>query len=75
MSVGDVLRARGITEGHYGAGILVLPDKSLVHRGDWEGFHSSFKVSPDRNTTVSVVCNVDSPDHFRAANQLPDIWS
>jgi CubicO group peptidase (beta-lactamase class C family) len=75
VSVGDVLRRRGIEEGRYGAGILVLPDKSLVHRGDWEGFHSTFKVSPDRNTAVTVVCNVDSPDHFRAANQLMDIWT
>uniref|UniRef100_A0AAU2K139 Beta-lactamase family protein n=1 Tax=Streptomyces sp. NBC_00049 TaxID=2903617 RepID=A0AAU2K139_9ACTN len=75
VSVGDVLRQRGIEEGRYGAGILLLPDKSLVHRGDWEGFHSTFKVSPDRNTAVSVVCNVDSPDHFRAANQLLDIWT
>ncbi|MCP3753565.1 beta-lactamase family protein [Streptomyces sp. TBY4] len=75
VSVGDVLRARGVPEGHYGAGILVLPDKSLVHRGDWEGFHSTFKVSPDRDTAVTVVCNGDSPDHFRAANQLLDIWT
>ncbi|MFJ4780003.1 serine hydrolase domain-containing protein [Streptomyces sp. NPDC088762] len=75
VSVGDVLRGRGIEEGRYGAGILLLPDKSLVHRGDWEGFHSTFKVSPDRNTAVTVVCNVDSPDHFRAANQLLDIWT
>ncbi|WP_330300983.1 serine hydrolase domain-containing protein [Streptomyces sp. NBC_00503] len=75
VSVGDVLRPRGIEEGRYGAGILVLPDKSLVHRGDWEGFHSTFKVSPDRKTAVTVVCNVDSPDHFRAANQLLDIWT
>lgn len=57
------------------AGILLLPDKSLVHRGDWEGFHSTFKVSPDRNAAVTVVCNVDSPDHFRAANQLLEIWT
>ncbi|MCX4807315.1 hypothetical protein OG594_37850 [Streptomyces sp. NBC_01214] len=49
--------------------------RSLVHRGDWEGFHSTFKVSPDRNTAVAVVCNVDSPDTFRAADQLLDIWS
>ncbi|MEU9145561.1 serine hydrolase domain-containing protein [Streptomyces sp. NPDC048349] len=75
VSVGDVLRQRGIEEGRYGAGILVLPDQSLVHRGDWEGFHSSFKVSPDRNTAVTVVCNVDTPDNFRAANQLMDIWA
>lgn len=68
MSVGDVLRQRGIEEGRYGAG-------SLVHRGDCEGFHSTSKVSPDRNTAVTVVCNVDSPDHFRAANQLLDIWT
>ncbi|MGR4878688.1 serine hydrolase domain-containing protein [Streptomyces sp. LARHCF249] len=75
VSVGDVLRARGIEEGRYGAGILLLPDKSLVHRGDWEGFHSTFKVSPDRNAAVTVVCNVDSPDNFRAANHLLDIWT
>ncbi|MFJ6054049.1 serine hydrolase domain-containing protein [Streptomyces sp. NPDC092307] len=75
VSVGDVLRGRGIEEGRYGAGILQLPDKSLVHRGDWEGFHSTFKVSPDRTTAVTVVCNVDSPDHFRAADQLLDIWT
>ncbi|WP_442817495.1 serine hydrolase domain-containing protein [Streptomyces sp. NBC_01296] len=75
VSVGDVLRPRGIEQGRYGAGILLLPDKSLVHRGDWEGFHSTFKVSPDRNTAVTVVCNVDSPDNFRAADQLLDIWA
>ncbi|MFG2873788.1 serine hydrolase domain-containing protein [Streptomyces sp. NPDC048337] len=75
VSVGDVLRRRGIEEGRYGAGILLLPDKSLVHRGDWEGFHSTFKVSPDRDTAVTVVCNTDSPDNFRAANQLLDIWT
>ncbi|MGW7106513.1 serine hydrolase domain-containing protein [Streptomyces xanthophaeus] len=75
VSVGDTLRGRGIEEGRYGAGMLVLPDKSLVHRGDWEGFHSTFKVSPDRGTAVTVVCNVDSPDHFRAANRLLDIWT
>ncbi|MEV7022082.1 serine hydrolase domain-containing protein [Kitasatospora sp. NPDC093558] len=75
VSVGDVLRQRGIEDGRYGAGILLLPDNSLVHRGDWEQFHSTFKVSPDRNTAVTVVCNVDSPDNFRAANQLLDIWT
>ncbi|MEU1818375.1 serine hydrolase domain-containing protein [Streptomyces roseifaciens] len=75
VSVGDALRQRGIEEGWYGAGILLLPDQSLVHRGDWEQFHSTFKVSPDRNTAVTVVCNTDSPDNFRAANQLLDIWT
>ncbi|MFC8096531.1 serine hydrolase domain-containing protein [Streptomyces sp. NPDC057301] len=57
------------------AGILLLSDQSVVHRGDWEGFHSTFKVSPDRNTAVTVVCNADPPDNFRAANQLLDIWT
>ncbi|MFD6002881.1 serine hydrolase domain-containing protein [Streptomyces erythrochromogenes] len=51
-----------------------IPDKTLVHQGDWEGFHSTF-MSPDRNTAVTVVCNVDSPDHLHAANQLLDIWT
>lgn len=75
VDVGDVLRPRGIEEGRYGAGMLVLPDKSLVHRGDWEQFHSTFKVSPDRNTAVTVVCNAEPPDSFRAANRLLDIWT
>ncbi|MFI9063308.1 serine hydrolase domain-containing protein [Streptomyces sp. NPDC053429] len=75
VDVGDVLRQRGVAQGRYGAGILLLPDKGLVHRGDWEGFHSTFKVSPDRNTAVTVACNADSPDNFRAAGQLMDIWS
>ncbi|MET9962795.1 serine hydrolase domain-containing protein [Streptomyces sp. NPDC006326] len=75
VSTGDTLRRRGIENGRYGAGIVLLPDKSLVHRGDWEGFHSTFKVSPDRNTAVTVVCNSDSPDSFRAAQQLLDIWT
>lgn len=75
VSVGDVLRARGVEEGRYGAGILLLPDNSLVHRGDWEGFHSTFKVSPDRSTAVTVVCNAEPPDSFPAANQLLDIWT
>lgn len=75
VSVGDVLRPRGVEEGRYGAGMLVLPDKSLLHRGDWEQFHSTFKVSPDRGTAVTVVCNADPPDSFRAANRLMDIWT
>ncbi|RSS61050.1 class A beta-lactamase-related serine hydrolase [Streptomyces sp. WAC07061] len=75
VGVGDVLRPRGIEEGRYGAGVLVLPDGSLVHRGDWEQFHSTFKVSPDRNTAVTVVCNAEPPDGFRAANRLLDIWT
>ncbi|MEU8848102.1 serine hydrolase domain-containing protein [Streptomyces sp. NPDC048564] len=57
------------------AGILLLSDQSVVHRGDWEGFHSTFKLIPDRNTAATVVCNVDSPDIVRAANQLLDVWT
>ncbi|MFM9698353.1 serine hydrolase domain-containing protein [Streptomyces europaeiscabiei] len=74
VSVGDVLRPRDIEEGRYGAGIL-LPDKSLVHGGDREGVHSTLKVSPDHNAAVTVGCNAEPPDNFRAANQLPDIWT
>ncbi|MGW3819169.1 serine hydrolase domain-containing protein [Streptomyces sp. NPDC005046] len=75
VSVGDVLRPRGIEERRRGAGILPLPDRSLVHRGDWEGFHSTVRVSPDRKTAVTVVCNAEPPDNFRVANQLLDIWT
>ncbi|WP_123995208.1 MULTISPECIES: serine hydrolase [Streptomyces] len=75
VDVGDALSRRGVEAGRYGAGILVLPDKGLVHRGDWEQFHSTFEVSPDRNTAVTVVCNTEAPDSFRAAKQLMDIWA
>ncbi|WP_369275595.1 serine hydrolase [Streptomyces sp. R11] len=40
-----------------------------------EFFRSTVKVSPDRNTAVTVVCNAEPPDSFRAANQLPDTWT
>ncbi|MCX5192997.1 beta-lactamase family protein [Streptomyces sp. NBC_00249] len=75
VSTGDTLSARGVEEGRYGAGMVLLPDKGLVHRGDWEGFHSSFKVSPDRDTAVAVVCNVEPPDSLPAADRLLKIWS
>ncbi|MFI6148653.1 serine hydrolase domain-containing protein [Streptomyces sp. NPDC051109] len=75
VDTGDALSARGVKGGRYGAGMVLLPDKSLVHRGDWEGFHSTFKISPDRNTAVAVVCNVEPPDSLPAANQLLDIWT
>ncbi|WP_327180787.1 hypothetical protein [Streptomyces sp. NBC_01334] len=70
VSVGDVPRPRGSEEGRYGTGVLLLPDNSLVHRGDREGLHGTIKVSPDRSTAVTVVWNAEPPDNFRAANQL-----
>ncbi|WP_328972842.1 serine hydrolase domain-containing protein [Streptomyces sp. NBC_00239] len=34
-----------------------------------------FKVSPDRNTAVTVVCNTEPPDSFPAAGRLLDMWT
>jgi CubicO group peptidase (beta-lactamase class C family) len=58
----------------YGAGIFVLPDNRLVHDGDFEGFESSFIVSPDRQSAAAVLCNrfESTPDILTEV--LASIW-
>ena len=58
----------------YGAGISQDEDGWLSHPGAWEGFVTSFWVSPDRATTLAVACNkqFDTTDLTRS---LLDIWS
>jgi CubicO group peptidase (beta-lactamase class C family) len=51
----------------YGAGIFILADNTLVHNGSFEGFKSTFSVSPDRQSAVAVLCN--------HAESKPDILS
>ena len=53
----------GLESSRYGAGIrydtgiFILPDNTLAHNGDFEGFKSMFSVSPDRQSAVAVLCN------------------
>jgi hypothetical protein len=58
----------------YGAGIFILPDNRLVHDGDFEGFESSFIVSPDRESAAAVLCNryESTPDIL--ADVLASVW-
>jgi CubicO group peptidase (beta-lactamase class C family) len=58
----------------YGAGISQDEDGWLSHPGHWEGFVTSFRVSPDRATTLAVACNkeFDTTDLTRS---LLDIWA
>jgi CubicO group peptidase (beta-lactamase class C family) len=58
----------------YGAGISQDEDGWLSHPGAWEGFATSFWVSPDRATTLAVACNkqFDLSDLTRS---LLDVWA
>ncbi|GAA3691794.1 hypothetical protein GCM10022204_03890 [Microlunatus aurantiacus] len=58
----------------YGAGIVKGEKGWLGHPGGWEGFVTSFWVSPDRATSVVVACNkyFDLTDLEKS---LIEIWS
>jgi CubicO group peptidase (beta-lactamase class C family) len=58
----------------YGAGIFILPDNRLVHGGNFEGFQSSFIVSPDRQSAAAVLCNrfESTPDILTEV--LASVW-
>lgn len=63
------------TEGRqYGAGIHLEFDGSLRHDGRLGGYITTMKVSPDRETTVVVMCNGHLVDRFGVAEALWDIW-
>jgi CubicO group peptidase (beta-lactamase class C family) len=62
------------TGARYGAGIFVLPDNRLVHGGSFEGFKSSFIVSPDRQSAVAVLCNSVESKPEILTDALAFIW-
>lgn len=63
------------TEGRrYGAGIHLELDGSLRHDGRLGGYITTMKVSPDRGTTVVVMCNGHLADRFGVSQALWDIW-
>lgn len=64
-----------VTEGRvYGAGIHLNADGSLRHDGRMGGFISAMKISPDRETTVVVMCNAHLADRSGLVDGLWKIW-
>jgi len=64
-----------VTEGRvYAAGININADGSLRHDGRMGGFISTIKISPDRETTVVVMCNSHLSDRSALVNGLWKIW-
>ncbi len=63
------------TEGRlYAAGMNINPDGSLRHDGRLGGFISTIKISPDRETTVVVMCNAHLADRSGLVDGLWKIW-
>lgn len=63
------------TEGRrYAAGIHLNADGSLQHDGRLGGYISTIRISPDRETTVAVMCNAHLADRFGLATGLWSIW-
>jgi CubicO group peptidase (beta-lactamase class C family) len=63
------------TEGRrYAAGINIEPGGALRHDGRIGGYITTFKVSPDRETTLVVMCNGHLADRFGVVDGLWQIW-
>ena len=58
----------------YGAGIYITAEGGLNHQGRMGGFISDFQVSPDRHTTIAVMCNGHLSNRNGLANALWEIW-
>jgi CubicO group peptidase (beta-lactamase class C family) len=58
----------------YAAGIELRTDGSLRHDGRLGGHVTTFQVSPDRGTTIVVMCNGHLAPRFPVYDVLADIW-
>lgn len=58
----------------YAAGMDIEPDGDLNHNGRFGGYTSTFTVSADRETTISVMCNGHAADRFGLDEALWAIW-
>lgn len=58
----------------YGAGIVILPDRGLFHGGQYGGFHTLFRVSPDRTQEIVVACNLLDVDVEAIGEKLANLW-
>jgi CubicO group peptidase (beta-lactamase class C family) len=58
----------------YGAGIELRENGILRHDGRIGGHITTFQVSPDRETTLVVMCNGHTAPRFPVADALKEIW-
>lgn len=58
----------------YGAGIYIAADGNLNHQGRMGGYITDFFVTPDRHTTIVVMCNGHLSDRNGLAAALREIW-
>lgn len=58
----------------YGAGIDLEPNGRLNHNGRFGGHITTFTVSADRTTTISVMCNGHSSPRLDLDAALWEIW-
>lgn len=61
-------------EGRYGAGIDLHKDGSLGHDGRFRGHITAFEVSPDRETTIVVMCNGHKGPRWPITDALRELW-
>ncbi len=60
--------------GRYGAGINIHESGALRHDGRIGGHITTFRVSPDRETTVVVTCNGHLVPRTAIADDLWELW-
>lgn len=75
--IGDDFAANAADEGtgeYYGAGMDIEPDGDLNHNGRWGGYITTFTVSADRSTTISVACNGHASPRTPLDEALWEIW-
>jgi CubicO group peptidase (beta-lactamase class C family) len=72
--VADAAETDPDSDERYGAGIFVLSNGMLDHDGSWAGYLTSFRVSPDRRTSIAVSCNAGDRDPEALADALGEIW-
>lgn len=58
----------------YGAGMYIGADGNLNHPGRMGGFITDFQVSPDRHTTITVMCNGHLSPRTALSEALWEIW-
>ena len=58
----------------YAAGIQLGTDVSLRHDGRLGGHITTFQISPDRSTTLVVMCDGHTAPRFPLADALRGIW-
>jgi CubicO group peptidase (beta-lactamase class C family) len=72
--VADPVEVAPDDDWRYGAGIFVLPDGSVVHDGDWAGFHTRLQVSADRGQVLVVACNFAEANVDTISYELTQLW-